>query len=206
MVHFKGKFGGILCLWDISKFEGRVIVSSKSFCSILFSSKASSKTFIITNVYASTTLAVRRILCSSLNQMREAFLGLCSIVVGDFNVPLVPSKKKGGVEGFTEGMNEFANFVRCNNLMDLDLKRFRYTWTNGRKGDASIQAWLDRIFMSQDYVAQFGQASLLGYPKHGFDHNPLLLKNLEQRRRFNVSFRFENMWLTHEALEVLVRE
>lgn len=75
--------------------------------------------------------------------MREAFEGLYWILENNFNVPLMPSKKKGGVKGFYEGMIEFANFVRCNNLMDLDLKRFRFTWTNGRGGDANIQAcWI----------------------------------------------------------------
>lgn len=110
------------------------------------------------------------------------------------------------MEGFFEGMNEFASFVRCNNLMDIDLKRFRYTWTNGRRGEANIQAQLDRVIVSQDCVAWFGEASLLGYPKNGSSHNPLLLETLEQRRKFNVPFYFENMWLTHNALEGLVRE
>lgn len=67
VVHSEGKFRGILCLWDGSKLEGRVLMSSKRFWSILFSTKGSRETFIIINVYAPTTLAGRRILWSSLN-------------------------------------------------------------------------------------------------------------------------------------------
>lgn len=70
---------------------------------------------------------------SSLNQMREAFEGLYWILAGDFNVMLVALDKKGEVEGFSEGMNDFDNFIKSNNLMDLDLKRFKFTWTNGRR-------------------------------------------------------------------------
>lgn len=60
--------------------------------------------------------------------------------------------------------------------------------------------------MSQDYVIHSEEASLLGCPKNGSDHNPMLLETLEQRRRVNAPFCFENMWLTHRALEGLVRE
>lgn len=179
MVHVEGKFRGILCLWEKSMLEGRVIMASRSFCSILFSFKASRETFIITNVYAPTTLARRRISWSSLNNMREAFMGLYWIMARYFSVSILPSKKKEGVEGFSEGMNDFASFVRCNNLMDLDLNRFIYTWTNCQRGGSNIQAWLDRVLVSQDYVAQFGEASLFGYPINGSNHNPLLLETFE---------------------------
>lgn len=80
--------------------------------------------------------------------MREAFLGISWFVVGDFNVHLISSEKKGGVKGFKDGMVEFAQFVSKNNLMDLDLKRLKFTWTGGKKGAANIQTRLDRILLS----------------------------------------------------------
>lgn len=42
------------------------------------------------------------------------------------------------MDGFSEGMNKFARFVTDDNLMDADLKRIKYTWTNGRCRDAHI--------------------------------------------------------------------
>lgn len=82
--------------------------------------------------------------------MREAFRSLCWIVVGDFNISLYPSEKRGGVEGFFDGMQDFVDFVHNNELMDVELKKFRLTWTNGRCRAAHIQAKLDRVLISQD--------------------------------------------------------
>lgn len=155
-MHFKGKYEGILCLWYGSKLNDRILISNANSCSILFSSTISLEIFIVTNVYDPTTYVGRRVLWSSLNEMREAFLGISLFVARDFNFPLTPSKNKGGVEGFRDGMNEFMQFVSRNNLMYLVLKRFKFTWTNGRRGIANIQTKLDQILLSQDCILNFG--------------------------------------------------
>lgn len=201
MVHVEGKFGGILFLWDRTKLEGRVIVSSPCFCSIFFTSLATLKTFIVTNVYAPTTCVGRKVLWFFLNQMHEAFMGLSWIVFGYFNASLLPLKKQGGVEVFNEGMQNFDRFINENNLMDLDLKRIKFTWTNGSYGVVHIQKKLDRILISQDYLTRFGDASLMGYLKNKSNHNSLLLETQDQRRYFNAPFLFEIMWLTHKIME-----
>lgn len=86
-------------------------------------------------MYAPTLMVGRKLLWASLNQMREAFKGLCWIVVGDFNVSLYPLEKRGRIEGFMDGMQDF---VHNNELMDVELKKFKFTWTNGRCGAANI--------------------------------------------------------------------
>lgn len=73
-------------------------------------------------------------------------------------------------------MNEFSWFVNDNNILDVDLKIIKFTWTNERCNDAHIHGKLDRILISQDCIMRFGYASLLGYPKNGLDHNLLLLE------------------------------
>jgi len=65
--HVVGNFGGILCMWDRNKLEGRFIVSSPSFSSILFTSLDTKEIFIVTNVYAPTTCVDRKILWYYLN-------------------------------------------------------------------------------------------------------------------------------------------
>lgn len=104
-IHSEGKSRGIIYLWDGSKLNVQVIISSSKFCSILFSSILSLEIFFVTNVYAPMTCARRRVLWSSINKMREAFLGISWFVIRDFNVHLTPSEKKGGVEEFRDGMN-----------------------------------------------------------------------------------------------------
>jgi len=73
-VYIEGNSGGIMCLWDGTKLKVRLIVSSSSLYSILFTPMGSKEVFIINNVYAPTTLVGRKILWSTLKQMHEAFL------------------------------------------------------------------------------------------------------------------------------------
>lgn len=155
-LHAEGKFEGILYLWDRSKLDGRVIISSPNFCSIIFSSLISLEAFISMNVYAPTTCVGRRVSWSYINQMREALMGLSWFVVGYFNIFLAPYEKKGGVEGFSNGMHDFPRFFNDNNMLDLDLNKIKFTWMNGRYGDAHIQEKLDRILICQDYSMRFG--------------------------------------------------
>lgn len=63
-------------MWDGNKFEGRVIIYSSNFFFILFTSLNTKEMFIITNVYALTTYVGRKLLWSSLKQMREEYLGI----------------------------------------------------------------------------------------------------------------------------------
>lgn len=79
-------------------------------------------------------------------------------------------------------MQGFARFVNENNLLDLELKRVKFTWTNGRHGASHIEEKLDRIVVSKDRITNFGDYTILGYPKNGSDYNLLLLETQEQRR------------------------
>lgn len=109
-----------------------------NFCSLLFTFLNNKEKFIISNVYAPTTMLGRKMLWASLNQMRDTFRGICWIVAWDFNVSLFPSKKRDGIEGITDGMQYFINFVHKNELMDVELKKLKFTWTNARCGDTNI--------------------------------------------------------------------
>lgn len=115
-IHAMGKSEGLMCLWDKKILKGRVIVSSQKICSILFTFLDNKEKVVVINVYAPTTMARRKIMWASLNQTQETFKGLCWIVAGDFNVSLYPSEKRGGVEGFSNGMKDF---VHNNELMDV---------------------------------------------------------------------------------------
>lgn len=63
----------------------------------------------------------------------------------------------GGVEGSTNSMKSFVVFLNENNLMDMERRRTKFTWTNGCYGDYHIQERLDRVFISQDFITKFWQ-------------------------------------------------
>lgn len=57
--------------------------------------------------------------------MKVAFERNPWIIVGDFNTPLFLSKKKGGVDGFLDSMQDFESFINNNNLMDTELRNLK---------------------------------------------------------------------------------
>lgn len=69
--------------------------------------------------------------------MREAFVGIPWIIVGDFNTLLFSSKKQE-VEDFSKSMRDFSTFLNSNNLMDVELMKACYTSMNRILGDHNI--------------------------------------------------------------------
>lgn len=43
------------------------------------------------------------------------------MLVGDFNSPLYPSEKYGGLGDFSDSMGNVASFINASSLMDIDL-------------------------------------------------------------------------------------
>lgn len=196
-----GRAGGILCLWDPYKLEGSQLCLSPFQVTILFSSKTSQDKFLLTNVYAPTSPRGRRDLWTSLDPIKQAVSGIPWILVGDFNTPLHPSDKKGGAEGFFESMRDLGSFINRNSLVDIELRKTKFTWTNDRMGEDHIQVKLDKALLSQEGFPLLASMSLTALPKLGSDHNLLCLEWYKARRMFNSPFRFAKMWMTHESLE-----
>lgn len=70
------------------------------------------------------------------------------MLAGDFNTPLYPSEKCGGLVDFTDSMGDLSNLINVTSLFDLDLQGVPYTWLNNRKGNHLIQVRVDRFFVS----------------------------------------------------------
>lgn len=100
-----------------------------------------------------------------------------------------------------DGMEHFEDSVSSNSLMDVNLRRARFTWSNRRKGNQLIQVRLDRFVISPEGLPIFGDYTLSALPKVGSNHSPLVLKFSEEKRIFNSPFRFESMWLDHPTIQ-----
>ena len=72
-------------------------------------------------------------------QCGEDLLGLYSwwnlpcCVGGDFNAVCFPFEQLGA-ENFTQGMQDFSDFISIHGLMDIPLEDGRYTWYNSMSG------------------------------------------------------------------------
>lgn len=68
----------------------------------------------------------------------------------DFNAVRFPSEQLGA-ENFTQGMQDFSDFISIHGLMDIPLEDGRYTWSNSMSGsriERSLFAEVGR-FLSQ---------------------------------------------------------
>ena len=94
-------------------------------------------------------------------------------VVGDFNLVISCSKKKGGRPPCTLGMEEFRDYIDGCSLTDVGFAGPKFTWCNNQRGEDRILARLDRCLLSarsSDVNARFHHL-----PRIASDHAPLLV-------------------------------
>ena len=67
--------------------------------------------------------------------------------MGDFNSPLYPLEKIGGMIDFNDSMKNLANFINNNNLLDIEMDGVKCTWSINKKGVDLFQVKLDRVLV-----------------------------------------------------------
>jgi len=100
-------------------------------------------------------------------------------------------------------MAEFRNFIDQRALMDLPLRGGDFTWS--RSGADPVASRLDRFLVSLDWEEFFPEMVQKRLIRSFSDHFPICLESLVVARG-KAPFRFENMWLVHEAFSALITE
>ncbi|XP_057432398.1 uncharacterized protein LOC130725163 [Lotus japonicus] len=119
--------------------------------------------------------------------------------IGDFNDILSPANKLGGdipEMRHLQLVNQAC--VDCD-LHDVGFLGARFTWTNNRGRQNSIQEHLDYALVNQEWAAMWPVMQVSHIIKHRSDHNPILLSFLTRKghrelRRTHL-FIFEELWL-----------
>uniref|UniRef100_A0A803PKP8 Reverse transcriptase domain-containing protein n=1 Tax=Cannabis sativa TaxID=3483 RepID=A0A803PKP8_CANSA len=161
--------------------------------------------FRLTGIYREPNRNLRANTWRLLRELKEeSTLPWC--LIGDFNNVMDQSEKKGGncypnwlVEGFRATVGDCA-------LQDLRLYGHPFTWEKGRSTPNWIEARLDRVLVSEEWLRIFHFARLFNYDVSPSDHTPLILDtNFRNRTQGNRRFRFENWWLSDPGCEEVVR-
>ncbi|KAH9289722.1 hypothetical protein KI387_033839, partial [Taxus chinensis] len=176
-VDSQGASGGLATLWDKRHYTGMILNASTNHLAIKFHAIENNSEWILSNIYAPNTVSGRRKLWTDLKIFRTQHTTTNWLIMGDFNSPLNPGEKYGGISSFSTGMEEFVDFVADLNLLDVDLHGNKYTWNNRRLGKDLIQVRLDRALISASWILSqdFHLSSL---PRIGSDHNPIDLNLL----------------------------
>lgn len=152
-------------MWDPNKFEAERIQCKSNIClTMQMTCKISKFSFFLSNVYAPNLLSSRRRFLSLLTNHRKVFKDSPQLIGGDFNFALNVEDKLGGRVKFSTSMQDLRDFIDTNELLDMDLKGNRYTWSNRRIGKGFIMRRLDWILVSQDWISQYQNADLSSLP------------------------------------------
>lgn len=130
--------------------------------------------------------------------------GLPMLLVGDFNVILSASEKKGGRSFTVAKVADFSDFIQAAVLIDVGFSGLAFTWCNNHFGQARVLKRLDRLLVNHVWDHLQVQFSVQHLGRTCSDHSPLILAAKPLQQGGLRSFWFLNVWcLHHSFLEVV---
>lgn len=114
-----GASWGIATLWDPIKMKGKIFASSQNFLAV--SLHYGEQCWQMFNIYAPNSRLGRWLLWEEISNIIVTNQKNQFMLVGDFNSPVYPSEKCGGLEDFSDSMGNLASFINASSLMDIDL-------------------------------------------------------------------------------------
>ncbi|XP_042950313.1 uncharacterized protein LOC122282426 [Carya illinoinensis] len=130
------------------------------------------------------------------------------LVGGDLNEVLHPHEKRGGRDRPVSQIEAFREVLTECELRDLGYKGQRFTWWNGRGGNAHIFEHLDR-FVGNDLLTHLFPHLVVqhGNVAHS-DHIPILFEssNFQPMPRRPKQFHLEAMWVGEEQCERIIEQ
>ncbi|KAF4371778.1 hypothetical protein F8388_023091 [Cannabis sativa] len=126
------------------------------------------------------------------------------VVIGDLNVILDESEKRGGRKFLPREGTLLRNFLDDTGGVDLGFQGVRCTWQNARKGIKNVRKRLDRGLADSSWCINFPNAKVINLPILGSDHSPILLMDRGEQRKLNYPFRFLEVWTSSSDCEKVV--
>ncbi|OMO86542.1 reverse transcriptase [Corchorus capsularis] len=199
-----GFAGGIWLNWDDAVVHITVIISSAQILHVLVKPKDSEE-FLLTVVYASPRVELRRSLWSHIENLARTINALW-VVLGDFNDVSNAWEKMGGAVPSLARCNLFNGMITNCGLMDLGFSGPAFTWCNKRKGLRKVQEHLDRVLADPNWQLLFLDAAVVHLPRVYSDHSPILLKmepgvGSDKTKR---PFRFQAMWMADNGFQKMM--
>ncbi|KAK2640629.1 hypothetical protein Ddye_028424 [Dipteronia dyeriana] len=162
------------------------------------------KAWVITFVYASPSIAIRRVLWEYLTTIQNCFKGPW-VVMGDFNEIINSSEKRGGRKCFSK--TGFEGCINSNLLIDIGFVAKKFTWMTRRGFGEDIWERLDRDLCFMEWRAMFDEGYIRHLPRISSDHCPIVLcLRISHIPRSSLKpFKFEAMWIKHKGFGNLVK-
>ncbi|XVF27194.1 hypothetical protein REPUB_Repub14bG0086100 [Reevesia pubescens] len=157
-------------------------------------------------VYASPTPSTRELLWNYLFEF-QSFDSMPWLLIDDFNQILSGLEKQGGRPKPTARMKPFMEIMTKRNLIDLEAKGCKYTWSNNQHVAALIKKRLDRAICNVAWRQFYSDVWVQNLPKVHSDHCPVLVSmhGSVPHNSAMKPFRFEMAWLAHDTFKELLQ-
>jgi exonuclease III len=170
-----GRSGGIITLWDATK--GHLVESfqGQGYVGVVLLWGASKIKCVIINVYAPCLIHAKKSLWVDLLVALKVYGTNHICLLGDFN-SVRSGEERNGMRvggGWSEDSRLFNVLVENSGLVDLPLLGRKFTWI---QPNGNCMSRLDRILVSDGWLAEWGSVTLWGLKRDVSDHCPIILK------------------------------
>ncbi|XP_075670087.1 uncharacterized protein LOC142639835 [Castanea sativa] len=132
------------------------------------------------------------------------------LCIGDYNEILISEEKNGRLPRPLPPMLAFRNTLLACGLIDLGYHGYRYTWRNGREGEAFVEERLDRVCASLGWSEIYPAAKVHHLTVSYSDHDSILIttapQNAQHNRRRQKIHCFEEKWVAHPECQKIIRD
>eukprot|EP00253_Pinus_taeda_P022907 PITA_22907 len=171
--------------------------ASRRHLSLIIQPVGDRQCYMITKVYGPQSMEDKLQLVTTLEDLKKRYPSLPWILGGDFNMTKSLTEKKGGTRTLGRYFVAFQNFLTDMKLVDMETSNGIFTWNNKRGGSTQVASKLDRFIISEELLLMGSSLTVFILPFGGLDHWPIQLEASLCGKPRNISFRFENAWLTH---------
>ncbi|XP_077252938.1 uncharacterized protein LOC143892304 [Tasmannia lanceolata] len=191
-----GAAGGILVMWDQSKWEIQDSWVGQYSVSIVLRKVGDVDVVTFSGIYGPPDRMVKGQLWEELTMIRSKWVNPWCLG-GDFN-EIRRVEERLGCRRTSQNMIDFSDFIAENELIDIPLKGAQFSWSrNSRKSR------LDRFLFCPAWISMFPEVCQKVLVHSVSDHCPLLLDpRLDSWGPF--PFRFELAWLEIPKLDEMM--
>lgn len=201
-IHSQGFSGGIILLWRKNLILATPVVIAQSALRLVISSNPVG-VWILSVIYNGQAIETQRGLWREISCLSS--LNLPHLIMGDFNAIRFENAHKGEIFfTISEKLIFFNNFIAKNALLNLHYAGPDFTRCNGRSGNASMFARLDRCLANTSWFSYFGFYIVFHFARISSDQAPLLLSVKLKNAPTHRTFRFKIFWLNYPDCLVAV--
>jgi hypothetical protein len=171
----EGRSGGMLALWDKSKFNAHIVEYVSGWIALYGKHMATKSNCDVVGVYAHCSIQVWRCLRRDLTILKAAF-DVPWFMIGDFNETLEREEHRSKLLNIV-GPNSLKMFLETCDLHEFPLVGQRFIWFRGGSMSRIVRAFASPIFHMM-----FAGLLLQYQPRRLSDHCQLLLARVSRAR------------------------